>query len=97
MTVEVGMGLDSVELLMEVEREWDLEIPDAAADRLATVGDLYWLVLDGLSARARATGAPAPDPPQVWARLVAIIARELGVEPGRVRPEASFRGDLGAS
>jgi acyl carrier protein len=89
------MGLDSVELVLSVEREWELEIPDAAAERMRTVGDMYWYVLERLTERARAAGGPAPDPAAVWARLVDIIATEIGVERERVRPEASFIEDLG--
>lgn len=39
------MGLDIVELVMEVEEEFDVRIPDREAERLMTVGDLYrWLL-----------------------------------------------------
>jgi hypothetical protein len=38
------MGLDIVELIMAVEDEFDLEIPNEDAERLRTVGDIYWYV-----------------------------------------------------
>ena len=34
------MGLDSVEIILTVEEEFGLEIPDAEAARMITVGDL---------------------------------------------------------
>jgi len=40
------MGLDSVELLVEVEKTFDIEIPDAEAEKIATVGDFYEAVWD---------------------------------------------------
>lgn len=34
------MGLDSVEIILAAEEEFGLEIPDAEAGRMITVGDL---------------------------------------------------------
>jgi|LakMenEpi03Aug12_release.lakeMendotaPanAssembly.Ray.scaffolds.fasta_scaffold162168_2 acyl carrier protein len=35
------MGLDSVELIMEVEKAFDIRIPDQEAEKATTVGELY--------------------------------------------------------
>ena len=32
-------SLDTVELIMELEKEFDLQIPDEAAEKIVTVGD----------------------------------------------------------
>lgn len=32
-------SLDTVELIMEFEKEFDIQIPDEAAEKIATVGD----------------------------------------------------------
>lgn len=38
------MGLDSVELVMAIEEEFGLDIPDRDAEKMITVGDVYeWL------------------------------------------------------
>lgn len=40
------MGLDSVELVMAIEEEFGLDIPDRDAEKMFTVGDIYeWLKL----------------------------------------------------
>jgi len=33
-------SLDTVELIMECEKEWDIKIPDEDAEKLKTVGDV---------------------------------------------------------
>jgi acyl carrier protein len=43
------MGLDSVELVMAIEEEFGLEIPDKAAERMYTVGDVYTYIKDRIA------------------------------------------------
>ena len=40
------MGLDGVELVMDVEDRFDTSIPDSAADQIQTVGDLHEFLMD---------------------------------------------------
>jgi hypothetical protein len=42
------MGLDSVELVMRIEEEFSIDLPDAELESTRTVGDLYELVLSKL-------------------------------------------------
>ncbi len=39
-------SLDSVELVLDMEREFDIEIPDEAIDEIKTVQDIVTLVQD---------------------------------------------------
>ena len=39
-------SLDTVELIMELEKEFDIQIPDDEAEKIATVGDAIKFVQD---------------------------------------------------
>ena len=83
------MGLDTVELVMAVEDEFGLAIPNSAAANIVTVGDLTDWVTDHLRGEGRATPRP-----EVRARIVAIVGRFVSV----TRPledHHSFVHDLG--
>jgi hypothetical protein len=82
------MGLDGVELIMAVEREFDIEITQDDANRLRTVADFHELVL------AKIPDAASLDP-SVWVRLVRVISEEQGISPARILPAARLVADLG--
>jgi len=42
------MGLDTVEIVLRTEETFDVDLPDDECGRVATVGDLYRLVLSKL-------------------------------------------------
>ena len=84
------MGLDSVEIILAAEEEFDLEIPDADAARIITVGDLQAFIIVEL----RRLGRPGADDDSVFERLRGIICRQLGVTPEAVVPTARFIKDL---
>src|SRR5688572_16942950 len=45
------MGLDTVELIMAIEEEFDIEIPDEDAEQLVTVGGIHQYVCKKLEER----------------------------------------------
>ena len=83
------MGLDSVELVMNVEEHFGIEIPDRIAETLFTVGDLHGFVVAELNRRGR-----PQDPEAVFGELRELICDQLGIEPERVVPAARFVQDL---
>ena len=80
------MGLDTVELIMHVERAFGIDVPNAEVGALGTVGDLHACVL---------RHKPDADPSAAWARLVGIFVEEYAIPAERIRPEASIVRDLG--
>lgn len=86
------MGLDTVELVFAVEREFDIEIPDAAAEKLATVGALHDFVVAELARLERADVSREI----VFESLRKLICSQLGVTPDAAVPGARFVEDLHA-
>jgi acyl carrier protein len=86
------MGLDTVELVLAVERHFDIEIPDEEASKLYTVGLLHSFVV----AQMLRAGRSGVDAEKVYGELRVLICHQLGVKPGEVVPDARFVQDLKA-
>ncbi len=85
------MGLDTVELVLAVEEEFGIEIPNAMAAQLIAVGDLYDCVVGQLRSR----NEPLAEN-EVWERLRSLIVDHLGVRPDEITRSAEFVRDLKA-
>jgi acyl carrier protein len=85
------MGLATVELVMAVEEELKLEIPDTAAEKLIAVGEMHAFLAGELRRLGRVS-----DDAEIFERMRAIIVRQLGVSPDEVVSNAQFVKDLRA-
>lgn len=85
------MGLDTVELIMAIEDEFGIVIPDSEAPQLARVGEIHAYILRVLGERGE-----TPDADELWNRLRNIVADHLGVRLEDVTPSAHIVYDLGA-
>ena len=86
------MGLDIVELVIEVETVFGVQVPDDDAARLRTVGDLYDYVARHLGPAVSSTGGPYEG--ELWERYLEVVEREAGVDRTKLRPESRFVEDL---
>ena len=77
------MGLDAVEILMDAEKAFGIEILDAEAEAMRTIEDLHLVVM-------RKTADRSPDPGEVWKRIQNIIVENAGVPRDRVKPGSTF-------
>ncbi|HEU5116936.1 MAG TPA: hypothetical protein VFT74_09705 [Isosphaeraceae bacterium] len=84
------MGLDTVELVMAVEEEFSISIPDDVAPTLFRLGDLHAFAVKSLQARGETV-----DPSAAWARVKAVVRREFGIREKDLVPEAHIVFDLG--
>jgi len=87
------MGLDTVELVMSVEEEFDIDIPPEAAEKITTVGDLRDFVVRSLERKGAGSGAVSGE--SVLQRIRQIFEKDHGVGPERVVPAARILADLG--
>lgn len=83
------MGLDAVELVMDVEDRFNVKLPDADFERVRTVADLAALVLARLP---RAQVGPCRTA-RAFFDLRRLMVAHAGLERSRVRPRAHL-GDL---
>ena len=84
------LGLDTVELVMEIEKEFTLHIPDAVASELAVLGDISDYLVGRLRERHGAV-----DPQEVWNRLHRVCVDFFGIDPKLVTRSAHVVYDLG--
>ena len=85
------MGLDIVETFIAVEQAFDIEVPDAEAAHMTTVGALFDYV------RAHEPPSPADATPYagpLWERYLDVLQRETGARRDELRPEARWVHDL---
>ena len=85
------MGLDAVELVLAVEKVFDIEIPDEEAGKIVTVGELHEYVFAELTRLDR----PNRNRDIIYDLLRNVICFQLGVKLERVVPNARFVQDLG--
>jgi acyl carrier protein len=85
------MGLDTVELVMAVEDEFGVQIPECEAPKLAILGDMNDFILRALRQRGE-----TPDEKLIWERLSRIVVKQLGVHPNEVTRSAHIVYDLRA-
>ena len=85
------MGLDTVELVMAIEEEFQIEISDTDAAKLGILGDLSQYVVTVLKQRGE-----TPDEEAIWERVKQIVVVQLGVRPEAVTKTAHVIRDLGA-
>lgn len=77
------MGLDLVEFAIAVETEFDLDIPDADAATLLTLGEVHGYV------RAR-FGRNTNDPIASWRRLLRLAEDQFGVPATSLTPQTTL-------
>ncbi len=83
------MGLDTVELVMSVEEEFDIEIPDAIAENMISVGDVVDYVLIELVRLGRRA-----DPLDVFLRVRRRTVDITNADPENITRSTTFIGDL---
>jgi acyl carrier protein len=81
------MGLDTVELVMEIEEAFDITIPDDRASEMVTVGDVYEFILE------KTCQVPLESGRCLSAAVFYELSRQvrgLGLVRGKIRPNTEL-------
>ena len=80
------MGLDGVELVMDVEDRFGTSFPDAEVERMQTVGDLHNFVM----ARIRSQHSVACPAAAMFYPIRKILVDEFGLDRSLIRPSTNL-------
>jgi acyl carrier protein len=89
------MSLDTVELIMAIEKEFGIDIPNHDAAKLETVGKISTYVQLRLE-NNRGQPLSEIEAAEHWERVRTIVVEQLGAEPKQVTREAHLVFHLGA-
>lgn len=81
------MGLDTVELVMEIEEAFDISIPDDHASKMLTVGDVYEFILEK-TADSALKSSTCLSAAAFFALRRHVSA--LGLSPSEIRPKTQL-------
>ena len=80
------MGLDGVELIMDVEDRFGTSFPDVELERMQTVGDLFNFIM----ARIRSQNSDACPTAAMFYPIRKILVDQFSIERSSVRPSTSL-------
>ncbi|MFZ4575118.1 MAG: acyl carrier protein [Phycisphaerales bacterium] len=94
---ERRMGLEAVELVMAIEEDFGVTLPDRECQSMRTVGDLAALVVRHLPKTAAGQNAAeqVAVSERVLERVRQIISQEFRLPMERVQPHSRLIQDLG--
>jgi acyl carrier protein len=84
------MGLDVVEMIMGIEEEFDIDVPDLEWQEARTVGLVYETVCRHLG---QAPASP-PEGTETRERLLGVIEDQTSISRGELHYNARFVEDL---
>lgn len=85
------MGLDTVEFIMWLEKEFEINIPEIDAQNILTVGEsstyVYYKLLD-------LRGSNTTTEVEIFERIKKFIVSEFNIAPDKINRVSSFVEDL---
>ena len=84
------MGLDTVELVLQLEDEFSIQMSDQRASEIITVGELTDYIVQLVAERGLAIEAA-----EVYSRVREILIENYAVKPAAIERDARIVKDLG--
>ena len=85
------MGLETVELLMDLEDYFHIRVPDEAASNALTVADLQAVIVGLLVQKGRTNSEETRR--EVWDGMMHVLEQE-GYDVKQIRPDSKWIGDI---
>ncbi len=86
------MGLDTVEIVLWAEKEFDLQLPDDEVSRIYTVGEFSDYLHQKLTTKHGFKACPSNE--AVFKKIKAILIKDFAVLENIIKREARFIDDL---
>jgi hypothetical protein len=86
------MGLDLVEMVMNIEDDFGIEVPDDLASACITVGDTQKMIADLLVAQGRIRSPELEA--EVWDGLVKMTIEQFGVKRESIQADMRWIPDF---
>lgn len=83
------MGLDTVELIVEIEKSFDISIPDEVAERISTVGQLAHYIYENQKPGYKIEKKEIDD------IVIHVLSTLVGLPKEEIQLHHSFTNDLG--
>ncbi len=80
------MGLDIIELIVRIEKEYEIEIPNLEAEKIITVGDCYEIIIQKKTNLIRSE--------ESFLKLKKLVADQTGVEINKINYDTNIINDL---
>jgi hypothetical protein len=91
------MSLDMMEVVLEVEEEFGIKIPDSdipMTDAIS-IGDLYDITLKRVREQSKSNSQAGNLEDEVWERLKALLIDQLDLKPEQIVKSNRFYHELG--
>lgn len=92
------MSLDSLELLMAIERHFQVSIPDQDSELMMTAGDIHHYLCTALTKLEPSLEGPSArgwSDEELWDNLKGLIADHFAISPDKITPATHLIDDLG--
>jgi hypothetical protein len=86
------MGLETVEIIMEIEDRFHVSIPDKIASTCNTVSDLQRELSTLLQQQGRQPSQALEH--EIYDGIVAVIVKQTRIPASKIRPESRWIGDI---
>ncbi len=92
------MGLDSVELLMAIERHFQVSVSDEDGEKMMTAGDIHRFLRVAVTEQEPSLEGPSArgwSDEELWDNLKGLIADHFAIPPDKITPATHLVDDLG--